>query len=90
MTTQGIRKSLYLSPERDSDIIQFIQPLISHYDFSSVVRDLIRDGMKYRSHSYGMSEEKKVLQSMHSSIESIPLGKKKVSDEDLSARLDNF
>ena len=94
------RNALYLG-KRDQDIVDYIKPLLSHYDFSSVVRDLIRDGIKYRKGmalqpsslpSKPSSSSQNVLQSMNSSptpsFEDIQLKEKELDLDDISDKLD--
>lgn len=104
MSTKGNkRKSLYLSGVRDKDILEYIEPLTNHYDFSQVIRELVRDGIKYRRGASRAGEvnintntnsNTNVIQSMtptsEQSMGHIILKKKEVKDEDLESRLDNF
>lgn len=102
MSTKGNkRKSLYLSGVRDKDILEYIEPLTNHYDFSQVIRELVRDGIKYRRGASRINEvntdtgtNKNVLQSVtptsKPSLAHITLKKKEIKDEDLESRLDNF
>lgn len=43
------RTPLYLSDIKDEDIVEYIKPLVSRYGFSFVIRELIRDGIKFRN-----------------------------------------
>jgi len=47
------RNALYLGA-KDQDIVKYIEPLLDRYDFSSIVRELMRDGIKYRQ---GVTEQ---------------------------------
>lgn len=82
------RNTLYLG-ERDKDIIDVVEPLLERYDFSSIIRELVRDGIKYRqggvlqSNTFPIAPQEEVLQS------NTPLIKKKeISDDELEDRLD--
>lgn len=86
------RRSLYLRERKDKDIIQYIDSLLDKHDFSDIVRDLMRDGIKFRK-----GEQVNVLQSntfthtpITESFEDIELTKKEVSEEDIKARMDGF
>ena len=87
----GNRRPLYLSPVKDQDILSYIEPLVDHYNFSLVVRELIRDGIKYRT---DVPESKNVIQSNTStkspSLQHVELKKKEINDDDIESRLDNF
>lgn len=97
---KGIRKPIYLSEAKDHDILSYINPLLSHHNFSSVIRDLVRDGMKFREgkqprQSVPVQEPQevhsKVLQSVTSPVlDDIVLADKEVTKEDLESRLDDF
>jgi hypothetical protein len=86
------RRTLYLRPNKDTDIIKYIEPLLENDDFSSVIRSLVRDGIKFRT--TGVPTAPVVyqagLQSHPQPIEKMPLKKKEVSEEELEDRLDNF
>jgi hypothetical protein len=86
------RNALYLG-ERDKDIKEYISPLLNHYDFSSIVRDLIRDGIKYRRGVFTPPPQN-VLQSMNTSeplpLEKIVLKEKELNLDDISDKLDNL
>lgn len=93
----GIRRPIYFSTHRDSDILSYIKPLLKDKSFSSVIRELVRDGIKYREqqkkppNSYQPTQ---VLQSntsdLSSSLEKIRLKEKEISKKDLETRLDSF
>jgi hypothetical protein len=84
------RTALYLG-ERDKDIIEYISPLLTHYDFSSIVRELIRDGIRYRQ-GVVPGPSLNVLQSYTPSqsqkIEGIVLEEKELDLEDVGSKLD--
>jgi hypothetical protein len=82
------RNTLYLG-ERDKDIIDVVEPLLERYDFSSIIRELVRDGIKYRqgvvlqSNTFPVAPQEEVLQSNTHLIK-----KKEISDDELEERLD--
>lgn len=84
------RNALYLG-ERDNDICEYIAPLLTRYDFSSIVRDLIRDGIRYRQGAVP-GPSLNVLQSSHLSqpvkLEGIVLEKKELDLEEVGSKLD--
>lgn len=43
-----MRQSLYLRETLDADILLVVEPLMQHASFAHVIRELIRDGIKYR------------------------------------------
>ena len=91
----GKRPSLYLRDKKDKDIIDYVTPLLDTEDFSSVIRGLVRDGIKYRQGvrsavSPTMSSNVEVLQSQTPDLGGIELAKKEASDEEIKARLDDF
>ncbi|AFQ96413.1 hypothetical protein [Bacillus phage vB_BceM_Bc431v3] len=43
-----MRRSLYLREDMDDDILQVVTPLLKKNSFAHVMRELARDGMKYR------------------------------------------
>jgi hypothetical protein len=82
----GIRRTLYLSEKKDGDIIEFIEPMIVRYDFSTVIRELVRDGIKYRQ-----GEARMVLQSNTPAPQlNIKLKKREVDNDAFKDRMDNF
>lgn len=92
------RNALYLG-ERDRDIIEYLEPLVTHYDFSSIVRSLIRDGIKYRemtkqntegSLSFGLPSSPNVEQSHTPKIDDIQLDKVQVSEDELDELFDSL
>lgn len=77
--------------------MDYIHPLLDRYDFSEIIRDLVRDGIKYRTEPKVMASPVvggTVLQSNTPapapSLQGIKLGKAEVRDEDLEDRLDSF
>lgn len=48
--TMGNRRPLYLSKDKDKDILEFIEPLLNKYNFSAAIRELVRDGIRYRKY----------------------------------------
>lgn len=92
----AIRRTLYLRDRKDQDIIKYLEPLIEMEDFSSVVRGLIRDGIKFKSQGATVQyvprnvESSPVLQSNNLDFSDIKLDKKEVEDEEIKARLDDF
>jgi hypothetical protein len=42
------RQSIYFSQKKDKDLVDFLEPLVTHYDFNMIAKDLMRDGIKYR------------------------------------------
>ena len=93
------RRTLYLSDRKDKDILEFIEPLMDErYDFSFVIRELVRDGIKYRmtptpavsSAPAQVVPHESVIQSNPPELSNIVLKKKELSDEDIEDRLDSF
>jgi hypothetical protein len=83
------RRTLYLSPRKDTDIINYIEPLIPRSDFSTVIRELVRDGIKMRA-GVVPAAPRNVLQSNTPSFDNIKLDKKEVSKSELEDRLAKF
>lgn len=91
----GKRPSLYLRDKKDRDIIEYVAPLLEMEDFSSVIRALVRDGIRYRQGVASapvrpLSSNVEVLQSQTLDLGGIELAKKEASDEEIKARLDDF
>ncbi|GAA5351254.1 hypothetical protein SP3_00056 [Bacillus phage fHSPT3] len=91
------RRTLYLSDKKDQDILQYIDPLIGErYDFSFVIRELVRDGIKYRSSPKAASPSPQVvhqengIQSNPKELPKVELERKELSDKDIEDRLDSF
>jgi hypothetical protein len=84
------RHALYLG-EKDKDIVEYISPLLTRYDFSSVVRELIRDGIRYRQGAVP-GPSLNVLQSSHLSqpveLEGIVLKEKELDPEEVDGKFD--
>jgi hypothetical protein len=83
------RRTLYLSPKKDTDIIEYIKPLIPRSDFSTVIRELVRDGIKFRAGAVPAASQN-VIQSVNPSLKRVELKKKELSDADLEDRLSKF
>jgi len=96
----AIRRTLYLRPKKDQDIIDYLTPLIEMEDFSSIVRGLVRDGIQFRQQKQEIRpsapyvplnvEPRSVLQSNTQDFSDIKLDKKEVGQEELDNRLDDF
>jgi hypothetical protein len=92
----AIRRTLYLRDKKDQDIIAYLEPLIAAEDFSSVVRGLIREGIKFRVGAATTQfvprnvETSSVRESNTLDFSDIKLDKKEASDEEIKARLDDF
>ncbi|APZ82633.1 hypothetical protein Goe24_01740 [Bacillus phage vB_BsuM-Goe24] len=93
------RRTLYLSDRKDKDILDYIQPLVGdRFDFSFVIRELVRDGIKYRSNPVAAAAptapqavyQESSIQSNTPDLSNIALQKKELSDEDIEDRLDSF
>lgn len=84
--SNGTRRPIYFSLTKDSDILQYIGPLEEKYSFSSIIKDLVRDGIRYRT---GLKNTL-VPQSNTSLPVNIELKRKEIEDEDLDDLLDNF
>lgn len=77
------RRTLYLSPTKDADINRYIKPLLENYDFSTVIKGLVRDGIQFRS----TPQQNFSIQSHTSPQVNIELKRKEVSDDDLEDRI---
>ncbi|QIA28603.1 hypothetical protein [Phage f2b1] len=96
----GIRRTLYIRPTKDEDIMDYLKPLLEREEFSLIVRELIRDGIKYRSLSYNPPTQPSAspvhfqnntgIQSNTPDFSEIKLEKKEVDPEELDKRLDDF
>lgn len=92
------RRTLYLSDRKDKDILEYIEPLMDErYDFSFVIRELVRDGIKYRTCPTAapappaqVVPQENGIQSNPPELSNIVLKKKELSDEDIEERLDSF
>lgn len=58
-----MRQSLYLRERLDADILDVVEPLMKHASFAHVIRELIRDGIKYREMQKSGTMYEKVTQS---------------------------
>lgn len=92
-----MRKSVYLRDKLDDDILNVIKPLLKHHSFAHIMRELARDGIKYRSGEGVVAVSHKVIQSPipeqplpTAPLKEIKLTKKEASNEDIADRLDNF
>jgi cell division FtsZ-interacting protein ZapD len=87
---------LYLRDRKDKDIIEYLEPLIEMEDFSSIVRGLIRDGVKFRTQGATVQyvprnvEPRGVLQSNNLDFSDVKLEKKEVDPGELDKRLSDF
>lgn len=91
--TTGTRKPLYLSEKKDKDILDYVEPMLDQYSFSAIIRELIRDGIKYREESKQQSQpvaQNMVLQSNTPPLPKIELKSKQVSKDEIENRLDSF
>jgi len=96
----GNRYSLYIRPSKDSDILDYLKPLLEREEFSLVVRSLIRDGIKYRSVEYKPLSQPSAspqhffnntnTQSNTLDFSDIKMEKKELDPEELDKRLDDF
>lgn len=88
--SQGTRRPIYLSPTKDTDILDYIGPLEEKYSFSAIVKELMRDGIKFRTAPNNFQNP--VLQSNTSPKVNIQLKHKEeeVNDDKLEDLLDNF
>jgi hypothetical protein len=88
------RRTVYLRPKKDDDIIQYITPLLDRSDFSTVIRDLVRDGILFRTQGIAApiatSTPQQVIQSNTQPMPKLKLEKVKLSKEELEKRLDDF
>ncbi|MNP83607.1 hypothetical protein D3C76_1826000 [compost metagenome] len=65
--------------------MDYVKPQLERYDFSTIIRELVRDGMKYR-----VGEARMVLQS---NTPPPPINiklKREVDNEAFKNRMDNF
>lgn len=99
MGSTGIKRTMYLSIKKDKDIIDVITPLMENYDFSFIMRELARDGIKYRQGAayqpLPVVMDDKVGQ-RHTPLAKMELAgnllgsKKEPTDTDLEDRLNSF
>lgn len=82
------RRPVYLSPTKDADLINYIEPLEKKYSFSSIMKELARDGIKFRSAPNNFQNP--VILSNTSPPVNIELKRKEVTDEELENLLDDF
>lgn len=86
----GIRKSVYFSESKDGDILAYIKPLLETLDFSSIIRDLVRDGIRFRHNPVNSNVTQSMTPTETKPIEHVELKAKDVSNIDLEDRLDSF
>lgn len=96
----SVRRTLYIRPVKDDDILNYLKPLLEREEFSLIVRELIRDGIKYRSLSYkppaqpsGNYENLQnnvVIQSNTPDFSEVKLEKTEVDRDELDKRLNDF
>lgn len=89
------RHSIYLRKGKDRDLISYINGLLPDHDFAEIVRDLMRDGIKYRKQKVETDSYNKPTNSINPPITNsfspdIKLAKMEVSEDDLKGRLDDF
>jgi len=84
MSGKGARKTVYLSNMQDKDIIEYVHPLLSKYGFSSVIKELVRDGIQFRSRP----KNNNVIQSSTPDFSEVKLEKKEFKPEDIDKSLD--
>lgn len=87
------RQPIYFSDSKDADLIKYLSPLLKHKSFSQLIKELVRDGIKYRHNP----KPEKVLQSitpnLHAEnppLQNIELRQKEISNDDIENRLDKF
>lgn len=87
---------MYLRESLDDDILEVIKPLLKNHSFAHVMRELARDGIRYRKGEKGVVSHK-IIQSVipeqplpSSPLPDIQLKRKEVSNEDIESRLDDF
>jgi hypothetical protein len=83
------RRTLYLRPKKDQDILDYIQPLLEKDEFAPVIRALVRDGIRFRSGAARI-ENKPSIQSNTPELPRIELKQKELTNSELEDRLDNF
>lgn len=81
----GNRVTIYLSQTKDQDILSFIEPLVNHYNRSTIFKELIRDGIKLRNK---ITTRPNVIQS--NTLGHIEIKKKEITQSEIEERLDNF
>lgn len=87
------RRSIYLRKTKDKDLIQYIDPLLERHDFSDIVRDLMRDGIKYREnkeHALVLQNNQFTHPQNKQTFEDIKITRKEVDEEDIKKRIDDF
>lgn len=93
----GKRHSIYLRKGKDQDLINYIDSLLPSYDFATVARSLMRDGIKYRNPSKTPVENTTypaaptvISAEQETEIPPIKFDKTEVSKDELISRLDEF
>lgn len=99
MSTKN-RRPIYLSENKDRDILDYISPKLKKYSFSATIRELVRDGIKYRrSLNNPKSEQneisnKNIIQSNtfcnNDELRDIELKTIEISNDEIESRLDDF
>lgn len=96
------RVSLYVRPKKDKDIRDELKEVLgedaSSGDISEEIRNLIRDGMKYRKGAVGITQPKKpepvkvkeTPKLRKPDFSGLDLKEKEVNINELESRLDNF
>lgn len=93
-----LRRPIYLSPTKDQDLRQAIEFYSENgrYSFSHVVREMMRDGLKFRQQKPAMQQAEPYKKSDGEKNSLIPanpsqlLKKKPLSDEEIAERLAKF
>ena len=91
-----MRKSVYLRETMDDDILEAIKPLLKNHSFAHVMRELARDGLRYRAGTNKPVYEKVTQSNIpeqplpSSPLQDIQLNRKEVSNKDIESRLDGF
>ncbi len=87
------RQSVYFSDTKDKDLIEYLSPLVEHKNFSQIIKELVRDGIKFRNNP----NPQNVIQSntitnnsFSNPLQNIELKQKEVSDDDIESMLDSF
>lgn len=93
MNTNSNRRPIYFSQDKDRDIIDYISPLLEKYNFSLTIRELIRDGIKYRTkpkEHNNYREDRGSPTTRNRPLQGIKLEEKEPSMGDIESRLDGF
>lgn len=84
------RRTLYLRPGKDADILEYIEPLLEKEEFAPVIRELVRDGIKFRTSPPPAIQNSASTQSNTQPLRHIELKAKELTNSELEDRLDNF